>query len=357
MDLAPSRLLCVVVPCYDEELMVELTYSELKRALSGLSGYRHLIYFVDDGSRDATLAKLNQLACADLCVRVVALSRNFGHQAAITAGLDHVDRRADAVVVLDADLETPPSAMVAMVDAFERGNDVVMGVREAERSVGLLRRMASRTFYRLFNRLSDVPIMPGAPDFFLLSARAREALGRMPERQRFVRGMVAWIGFSQAYVPYRPPPRPRGQSKYTLRRMLALGADALYGFSSAPVRGALWIGAALGCAGALVLVGTAAFGWTGGSVSWLAWLTGLLLLLSGIQLGALGALGGYIVRALEAARERPLYLVKQLPDERGADDRLVGLSGKSYDGPRRRQQSPRSQNAMPKPRSKTPASR
>lgn len=313
--------------------MVELTYIELKRVLDELLGYRHLLYFVDDGSRDGTLSRLNALAAEDSCVRVLALSRNFGHQAAITAGLDHVDRRADAVLVMDADLENPPSAIPAMLAQLDHGHDVVMGVRQTDRAVGFLRRHASRAFYRLFNRLSDVPIMPGAPDFFLLSARAREALARMHERQRFVRGMVAWIGFSRAYVPFVPPPRPFGRSKYDLGRMLRLGSDAIYAFSSAPIR--LIVAAGLGLLG----LGLSGLGYAGLQawlqavpVAGLWWWSGIITALSGVHLCALGLIGGYVARVFETSRERPLYLLKQLPEEPEHDGRLVGLSRNQHQG-------------------------
>ena len=321
------RLLCVVVPCFDEELVVEQAHAEITRVLDTLDGHRALLYFVDDGSRDATLYKLNMLARRDERVRVISLSRNFGHQAAITAGLDLADRRADAVLVMDADLENPPSVIPRMLEELERGHDVVLGVRARSRQVGIWQRAASRAFYWVFNRLSDMPIEPGAPEFFMLSRRAREALQRMPEQRRFLRGMVAWMGFSRALVPYVPPARAAGESKYTLGRMLSFASDALYAFSSAPLR-------LLGTLGALALLSGLTLGLAAVVRACLAlsvptplWVSGLVLATLGVQLTGLGLVGGYVVRAFEASRGRPTYLVKQAPDERAAEPRVLNARG------------------------------
>jgi glycosyltransferase involved in cell wall biosynthesis len=314
-----SRLLCLVIPCFNEAEVLAHTYAELKRVLGALPGYRHALYFVDDGSHDATLELLNQLAARDDAVRVLSLTRNFGHQAAITCGLDHADRRADALLVMDADLENPPELIPRMLAELERGHDVVLGVRETGRQVGYLRRLGSRLFYRLFNALSDVTITPGAPDFFLLSPRAREALGRMREQRRFLRAMVAWLGFPTARVPYVPPARAHGESKYTLSRMLGLAEDALFAHSAAPARLLLRSGGAalvLGCA--LTLLGLLA-----GAPPAL-WIVGAVIAASGFHVGALGVLAGYVVRTLDESRGRPLYLLKQAPDER--EGRLVDVN-------------------------------
>jgi polyisoprenyl-phosphate glycosyltransferase len=312
----PARMLCVVVPCFDEEQVVEQTYVELKRELARLPEYRALIYFVDDGSEDGTLARLNELARHDRSVRVLSLSRNFGHQAAITAGLDHADWRADVVLVMDADLENPPSLIPALLAELERGHDVAMGVRARDARVGLGKRLASRAFYWLFNRVSELPIEPGAPEFFALSRRAREALARMPEQRRFLRGMVAWIGFSRAHVPYLPPARVGGRSKYTFVRMWRFAADAMFGFSSFPVRSIVLLGALCVLSG----MGLAIAAWI--TLSSVLAIAGLVTALAGLQLGALGVIGAYVARSFEASRGRPLYLLKQAPDEHG-EPRLI----------------------------------
>ncbi len=321
--------MCIVVPCFNEEQVIEQAWSELRRVVSDLEGVRTELYFVDDGSTDTTLFKLNALARRDPAVRVISLSRNFGHQAAISAGLDLADPRADCVLVMDADLENPPALIPKLLEALDRGHDVVLGVREAERAVPLWNRWASRGFYWCFNRVSDVPIMPGAPDFFLLSRRAREALARMPEQRRFLRGMVAWIGFDRAYVPYVPPARAAGKSKYTFGRMLVFASDAVFAFSSFPVRLVLRIGLGLSLLGGLALLAAAGVwlstqAWSG------FWLLGSLLVwLSGLQISALSLIGGYVGRVFEESRGRPLYLLRQAPDDRRSLERPRSIASRS----------------------------
>jgi len=315
MDAERTRLLCIILPCFNEEQVIEQTHAEIARVVCDLEATRTLIYFIDDGSTDNTLFKLNALARRDDSVRVVSLSRNFGHQAAISAGLDLADRQADAVLVMDADLENPPTLIPKLLDQLDRGHDVVMGVREAERAVPLWNRMASRAFYWVFNQLSDLPIMPGAPDFFLLSRRAREALARMPEQRRFLRGMVTWLGFDRVYVPYVPPARAAGDSKYTFARMLGFAADAMFAFSSFPVRLCARLSLTLCAVGFLGLCTHAVRYAMSVQPSGWAVLAALLTLLAGMQIGVVALMGGYVGRVFEESKGRPLYLVKQAPDE------------------------------------------
>lgn len=315
MDAERTRLLCIIVPCFNEEQVIEQTHAEIARVVADLVATKTLIYFVDDGSTDNTLFKLNALARRDTAVRVISLSRNFGHQAAISAGLDLADRQADCVLVMDADLENPPALIPKLLDQLDRGHDVVMGVREAERAVPLWNRLASRAFYRLFNQLSDLPIMPGAPDFFLLSRRAREALARMPEQRRFLRGMVTWIGFERAYVPYVPPARAAGSSKYTFARMTGFAADAMFAFSSFPLRLCLHLSLTLSVLGFVGLAGQALQYAVSSHVSGWGMLAALLTFLAGLQMAVIALMGGYLGRVFEESKGRPLYLVKQAPED------------------------------------------
>ncbi len=311
MDAPRTRFLCVIVPCLDEEQVVDTIHQELKRVLSALPRWRHAIYFVDDGSRDATLSRLKALALKDDATKVLSLSRNFGHQVAITAGLDYADKRADAVLVMDADLENPPSLIPELLAALDDGHDVVMGVRETGRVVGWWTRALSRGFYALFNRVSEVPIEPGAPDFFVLSRRAREALAKMGDRRRFLRAMVAWIGFSRAHVPYVPPARHAGRSKYTLRRMLRLAGDAFVGFSAAPLKAVGLLGALVSLLGSLGVVYSA----FASSASSMLLMLSAMSVLAGLQLVGLGIVGAYVARIFEQGQGRPLYIVREAPEE------------------------------------------
>lgn len=315
MKAVASKLVCIVVPCFNEDEVITQTHERIAKVLDDLPHVRALVYYVDDGSTDTTLYRLNSLARRDERVRVASFSRNFGHQAAIAAGLDLADAAADAVLVMDADLENPPELLPKMLDVLEHGHDVVMAVREGDREVGLWKRWASRGFYWLFNRLSEVPIQPGAPDFVLLSQRARAALAQMPERHRFLRGMVTWIGFSRAYVPYAPPAREAGRSKYTLGRMLRFASDAIFSFSFSPVRLLTRVGLALVAMSVLSFAAAAGFWFARAQFSLAALIVGACAACAGVQLVGLGLLGGYVARAFHEAQGRPLYVLQQAPHE------------------------------------------
>src|ERR1051325_3484727 len=191
-----TQLLCVVTPCYNEEEVIEKFYAALKPVLKSLAGLNHRIIFVDDGSRDGTLEKLNARGARAPAVHVYALSRNFGHQIALTAGLDAA--RGDAVIMMDSDLQHPPSLIPEMVCLWREGNDVASEVAQDTEKTGLFKGFTLASFYWLINFLSDTSIVRGAADFCLLSRRAHRALRRLPERHRFLRGMVTWVGFRRA---------------------------------------------------------------------------------------------------------------------------------------------------------------
>lgn len=302
----------IIAPCYNEAEAVDLFYAELARVLDSLDAFRFEIILVDDGSTDGTLVRLNRIAARDSRVRVYALSRNFGHQAALSAGLDAAT--GDAVLMLDSDLQHPPSLIPSMLLRWREGYDVVCTVRERTEDAGWFKRITSDGFYRLFNRLSGTRIEPGAADFCLLSRRACNALNSLHERHRFLRGLVTWIGYPHCYVPYRAAERVAGRSKYDRRRMLTLAADAVFSFSAQPMRFASRVGLAvvlIGLAYLAYVVGRA-FLW-GDLVDGWASLIGVVLLLGGVQLTFLGVIGEYVGRIFEETKGRPLYLLKQSP--------------------------------------------
>lgn len=315
---APSTrgMLCVVSPCYNEAAGIRAFHAELKRVLSALPGLDHRIVLVDDGSSDGTLAVLDQLAREDACVRVYALSRNFGHQVALTAGID--EARGDAIVLMDSDLQHPPALIPELVAKWRAGADVVSAVRRRTADAGPLKRATAALFYAFLNSISETHIVPGAADFVLLSAPAHAALQRMPERHRFLRGMVSWIGFRREFVAYEAAARGAGESSYTFTRMLRLGADALFSFSTAPVRLATRLGLAVAACGMLYLVyilysvlahpDSIVPGWSS--------LIVVVLILSGVQILFTGLIGEYIARIFEESKHRPLYFFKQRPEDR-----------------------------------------
>lgn len=302
-------LVSVVVPCYQEEAVLAETHERLTRALKSL-GADYEILYVDDGSRDGTLAILRDLHRADPRVLVVALSRNFGHQIAISAGLDAA--RGAAVVVIDADLQDPPELIPELVARWREGNEVVYGSRTARRGESAPRLWITGLYYRLLRRVSDVAMPAEAGDFRLLDRRVVDVLKAMPERDRYLRGMVSWIGFRQRPVPYVREARAAGKGHYSLARLARLGLDGLTGFSSAPIRVVTWLGVVLGAlsvTGLLVLLAlrlssSARFG--GWTVAALA-----MALLAGVQLLALGLVGEYVGQIYREVKRRPPYVVAE----------------------------------------------
>ncbi len=227
-----TQSLCVISPCFNEVAVLALFYERLKKVLDGLSGYDYEILLVDDGSSDGTLDLLNRLHESDEHVSFLSLSRNFGHQIALTAGIDACD--ADAAVMMDCDLQHPPELIPEMIARWEQGADIVSAVRLANSRALLPKNLASGFFYRCINFLSDTPIAPNTADFGLLSQKALDAFRAMPERHRFLRGMISWIGFRRDFVEFQAPPRAAGASRYSWRKMTALGLTAVYSFSARP---------------------------------------------------------------------------------------------------------------------------
>jgi dolichol-phosphate mannosyltransferase len=287
-----------------------MTHRSLVGALETIpEGSCELIY-VDDGSRDATLNILRDLQEADPRVRVIALSRNFGHQIAITAGMEHA--HGDAVVVIDADLQDPPEIILEMLDRWRQGVDVAYGVRSEREGETAFKLWTAKAFYRFINRLSDVPIPLDTGDFRLIDREVLNALLAMPERDRFVRGMVAWIGFRQEPVYYRRAARLAGETKYPLKKLLRLAMDGILSFSLLPLRLAVCMGfaaaglALLGIIYALVLRLLTDVWVTGWTLLFIG-----MLFLGGVQLLFLGVMGEYLGRIYGEVKHRPLYLVKE----------------------------------------------
>jgi len=308
--------LSIVVPCYNEAAVVDAFYAELTRALQPVADLRWDVHFIDDGSTDGTLDRLNAIAQADRRVRVYSLSRNFGHQIALTAGLDAT--RGVPVVMMDADLQHPPSILPAIIAKWRDGYDVVSAVREDTVGASWFKRATASAFYWLINRFGETAIVPGAADFCLLSTRAHEAVCSMPERHRFLRGLVSWIGFDRAYVAFQAPRRSAGESKYTALKMLRLALDALFSFSAAPMRLATRIGFAFFIPGTAYII-YILIAYASGDQFVRGWgsLIGTLMIVGGIQLMCIGIIGEYLARIFEEAKQRPLYFFKQRPDRDG----------------------------------------
>ncbi|MEZ4266327.1 MAG: glycosyltransferase family 2 protein [Myxococcota bacterium] len=301
------RRVDIIVPAFNEEACLESFHAALAPVLDGLP-YRFRVLFIDDGSRDRTREVCRRLAERDPRVGWLSFSRNFGHQAALTAGLDASD--ADCVLTMDADLQHPPAAIPDFLAAWEAGAELVSGVRADARSLSFVKRASSRAFYRVINALSKVPVLADSPDFRLLDRRVVDSVRRMREQGRFLRGIYGWVGFQQTTVPYTQADRTAGESKYGLLKMLAFALSAMLSFSRTPLRFATWAGLVVSAFAFLyglyaiaqpVLFNRGVPGWTSLAV--------LVSFLSGIQLLTLGVVGEYLGQVLDEVKGRPLYLV------------------------------------------------
>jgi dolichol-phosphate mannosyltransferase len=305
-----NRLISVVSPVYNESRNVGSLLKRLRAVAADENRYDWEFIYVDDGSTDDTAGVLGAESERDSRVKLVQLTRNFGHQLAITAGLNAAG--GDAVITMDGDLQHPPETLPEFLRRWEAGAEVVVGLRDSTKA-GRFKGWTSRLFYWLINKFSDVPIMPGAADFRLMSRRAVDQFLQLPERARFIRGLVSWIGINVSTVNYVEGSRTSGASKYSVSRMLFLAVDAITSFSALPLRVATVVGLLI-CLGAVVyaayiLVAFVFFpevivpGWTS--------IILLVLFLGGIQLLFLGVVGEYLHRIFDEVKQRPLYMVKR----------------------------------------------
>jgi dolichol-phosphate mannosyltransferase len=298
-----------VIPVYNEQENLEELHERLAAVLDGLDGPSEVI-LVDDASVDGTFGLLEGIAAADPRFKAIRLARNFGHQLAITAGLDYA--LGDAVVVMDGDLQDPPELVPELVARWQEGYEVVYAVREDRQGESWLKRRTAAWFYRGLNRLTSVDMPVDVGDFRLVDRRALDVFRSMRERDRYVRGMFSWVGFRQAGVPYRRPERFAGSPKYSFRKSLTLGLDGVMSFSDAPLRLALYVGfgfsvlAFLTGVGAIVAHLAGAFtvpGWTSIFV--------VVSFVGGIQLMLTGMMGLYVGRIYQEVKGRPLYVVRE----------------------------------------------
>jgi dolichol-phosphate mannosyltransferase len=299
-------LLSVVAPAYNEQELVE---EFVARTVAALAGHTFELVLVDDGSSDRTPVLLDRIADLDPRVRVIHLSRNFGHQAALTAGLEHAV--GDVVVMIDADLQDPPELIDAMIAEWSEGADIVYAVREQREGETAFKLATASWFYKLFDKLAQVNLEPNSGDFRLLDRQALDALLAMTERSRFLRGMTVWVGFTQTAVSYEREARHAGETKYTLRKMLRFSLDAIASFSHLPLQLATYAGllsAGVAFIAIPVVIGLRiADSYLPGFSS----ITIAILLLGGIQLIAIGVIGEYVGRIYDEVKHRPLYIVRE----------------------------------------------
>lgn len=302
------RTLAVVVPAYNESEGLNTFHDRLAAVFDGIDGLACSVLYVDDGSRDDTWQVMEALRARDARVATLRLSRNFGKELALTAGLDHVD--ADAVVVIDADLQDPPELIPTFITHWEEGYDVVYGTRASRAGETGLKKLTSSAFYRVMDRLSQTPIPRDTGDFRLLSRRALQALSQVRERQRFMKGLFTWVGYRQKAVVYDRDPRFAGESKWNYWRLWNFAIDGITSFSSAPLKIATYFGFTVALIaflfGIWVLCKAILYG---DPVQGYPSLMLVILFLGGVQLMALGVLGEYIGRLYVEAKQRPLYFI------------------------------------------------
>ncbi len=303
----------IVIPVYNESGVIEQTHQHFAEVLDQLP-YDVTVIYVDDGSKDQTGAELKAIAERDERIQPLYLSRNFGHQAALTAGLDHAE--GDVIISMDGDGQHPPEMLGQMIELVIQGYDIVQGMRiESDTSLSF-KRLTSNAFYSLLNRISGTQVQQGAADFRALSRQALDALKSMPEYHRFLRGMISWMGYKSAILPYNEPKRVAGKSKYSLLKMVRLASDAIFSFSLMPlyiglsVGGSFLVLAALQILYVLFLWFTNQYerivpGWSS--------LMAVMLIASGIIMILLGFIGVYVGYIFQQVKSRPIYLLKKQP--------------------------------------------
>lgn len=302
-----EKLLSLVVPAFNEEEAMEQSFERTYRAMSSI-GYPFEIIYIDDGSRDRTWEIISRLAREHEEVKALRFSRNFGHQLAVTAGMD--EAKGDAVIIMDADLQDPPEVIADMVKAWEQGADIAYGKRMHRKGETAAKKLTAWCYYRLLNFMSAYPIPLDTGDFRLLDKAVADEFKVLREHNRFLRGMSAWLGYNAVPVEYVREERCAGKTKYTLKKMLRLAADGIFGFSSKPLTLIGWAGLAVLCIALLGLIATIACSAVTGVPGWL-WAVCALVLLDGVILCAMGVQGAYTQRIYDEVKGRPLYIIKE----------------------------------------------
>lgn len=303
-----NKLLSLIVPVFNEEEVLPVSYARMSAAMQALTGYDYEIIYVNDGSRDGTMKQLRAIAGEHKEVRVISFSRNFGHQLAVTAGMDNA--RGDALIIIDADLQDPPEVIAELVKAWENGADIAYGKRLKREGETVFKKLTAFCYYRLLNAMSAYPIPLDTGDFRLLDKKVADVFLKMREHNRFLRGMSGWMGFDAVPVEYVRHERQAGKTKYTLKKMFRLAFDGILGFSYKPMSLALYAGAALGVIGMLGLIALIIIAATIGCAPWL-WAVDGLVLINALTLAAIGVQGAYLNRIYDEVRDRPLYIAAE----------------------------------------------
>ena len=303
------KKISVVIPMYYEEEVVKECYVRTKVVLNGLSNYEHEIIFVNDGSKDKTLELLEEIANEDKNVKVISFSRNFGHQAAVTAGLKYTT--GDCILIIDSDMQDPPELLVDMIQLWEEGNEVIYAKRKTRKGESKFKLLTAKMFYKILNGLSDVDIPKDTGDFRLVDRKVVDIINSMPEHNKFLRGLFSWVGFKQMPIEYERKERFAGKTKYPLKKMLKLASDGIISFSTKPLKIIGGIGMISICISIILLIyalisyifhlNNLVSGWTSMMVA--------ITFFSGVQLVSIWMISEYIARIYDDTKKRPEYII------------------------------------------------
>lgn len=297
----------VIIPAYNEEEVIAESYRRLTDVMKNSGGEYELI-FVNDGSRDKTADILKEIASKDSAVKILDFSRNFGHQVAISAGLDYAT--GDAVAVIDADLQDPPEVILQMIEKWREGYDVIYGKRSKRKGETFFKKITAKIFYRFMRSMTDVDIPVDTGDFRLMDRKVCDAMRSLTEKNRYVRGLVSWVGFKQTAVEYIREERFAGETKYPLKKMIKFASDGIISFSFKPLKIAQYLGFFTSAMSFIYLIVVIAQKFLGYTVDGWASILAVSLIFNGIILMMLGIIGEYIGRIYDEAKDRPLYIVK-----------------------------------------------
>lgn len=303
-------LVSLVIPIYNEESCIPTLWEQLQKITVGFSGYSVEYIFVDDGSADKSYSLLERIASETVTAKVLRFSRNFGHQIAITAGLAYAS--GDAVIVMDADLQDPPEVLKQMIAKYEAGYDVVYAVRKSRSGETFFKKITAKLFYRFLNAMSSISIPLDTGDFRLVSRRVADVLKTLGEQDRFVRGLVSWVGFKQTPIYFERHARLAGETKYPLKKMISFAMNGILSFSTLPLKWASWLGFVFAGVSGLYIVVVIFLRIMGHTFPGYASLMVVMLLLGGIQLMTIGILGEYVGRLYMESKKRPLYIVQDV---------------------------------------------
>lgn len=316
--MATNIIYSIVVPLYNEELVINETYSRLKTIMDS-TNENYEIIFINDGSHDNTIELTQKICERDKNIKLINFSRNFGHQCAITAGMENSCGKA--VIVIDADLQDPPEVILEMIQKWKEGYDVVYGQREKRQGESFFKKFTAKTFYRILDSMTSISIPVDTGDFRLIDRKVCNVLNSLPERNRYVRGLVSWIGFNQTSVKFTRHERFAGDSKYPLKKMLKLALDGITSFSYKPLILSLYIGAASLFLGAVCIIALLIrYIISGTSIVNFGLIIGINFLMFGIVLSCIGVMGQYLGRIFDESKNRPNYIIKNIINKNKACD-------------------------------------